>query len=193
MSNSKVKGELSATCKTFLKEWYANDKEEIHSKYIDKGNWCESETIDMMADVLGFGFASKNEKTLQDDYFVGTCDVDLPSTIVDVKSVWSKKSLDEKIIDGFDIEHEWQGHGYMHLYKKNKFILFYGLVDTPEEVNFGNAIEFNLPKEERWIAYEFDKNEDKIKEIIERVKQCRQWLYEYDKQIKSKIGKLIKY
>ena len=35
MGASKPAGQLSVTCKTFLKEWYANEYEEIHSKYIE--------------------------------------------------------------------------------------------------------------------------------------------------------------
>jgi len=88
MSNAKVKGELSAGCKTYLENWYANDNEEIHSKYFDKGNMVEIECIDLMASVLDKGLAFKNDEHKEDEYFTGTCDVQLDDTIVDVKSVW---------------------------------------------------------------------------------------------------------
>jgi hypothetical protein len=63
MGASKPAGNLSVTCKTFLKEWYANEYEEIHSKYIDKGNQVENELIDFMAIQLGYGMAEKNTTT----------------------------------------------------------------------------------------------------------------------------------
>ena len=37
MSKSKKPGELSQTCITYLKECYAEDKEELSSKYLTKG------------------------------------------------------------------------------------------------------------------------------------------------------------
>ena len=102
MSNAKVKGELSQTCKTFLHEWYAKENEQIHSKYIDKGNQVEDELIDFMAEQLGFGMAEKNRVTLSDEFMQGTCDVDLPTCIVDVKASWNKKTLQQVVIDGYD-------------------------------------------------------------------------------------------
>ena len=38
--------ELPETAKTFLQNWYANDQEQIHSKFIDKGNQVEIELIE---------------------------------------------------------------------------------------------------------------------------------------------------
>ena len=53
MANAKKEGERSAGCITYLKEWYAEqmfgDREEIRSKYMDKGNFCENEAIDICA------------------------------------------------------------------------------------------------------------------------------------------------
>lgn len=190
MSNAKAKGELSATCKTWLEEWYANDNEQIHSKYFDKGNMVEVECIDLMTNVLELGFAIKNDERLEDDYFTGTCDVQLDDAIVDVKSVWGRKGL-HAACDGLDKDYEWQLRGYMHLYGKPKAILFYGLCDTPEECNYGNEVIYSdMPLNERWVAYNMESDPELVQSIIDKVIKCREYLEEFDLKIKSKLGKL---
>jgi len=192
MGNAKVKGELSAGCKTFLKEWYADEKEQIWSKYLQKGNMVEGDCIDFMASVLGFGIASKNQyEPIEDEWFIGQCDVILSNLIVDVKSVWNRKTLQEAIIDPLDSDYEWQGRGYMHLYNKENFILFYGLLDTPAECNYDNEVIYSdMPEVERWVAYQVSHQEELIQQIIDKVERCREWLVEYDALVKSKRGRV---
>lgn len=192
MSNAKVKGDLSATCKTFLQEWYTGEVEPIKSKYIDKGNWVEDELIDFMAIQLGYGIAEKCKESRSDEYIVGSCDVELSDTIIDVKASWNIKTLHSAIIDGINSDYEWQGRGYMHLYGKSKFVLFYGLMDTPEDVNYGTAVDYShLPDSERWVAYQVLHDQSKVDEIIERVKQCRIYLEGYDAIMRSKLGRVL--
>jgi hypothetical protein len=190
MTSAKSKGELSSGCKTYLQEWYAGDNEPIFSKYFDKGNMVEDDCIDLMATVLNKGLAVKNAESKENEYFTGTCDVVFEDTIVDVKSCWNKKSL-QAACQGLDKDYEYQLQGYCHLYDKPKAILFYGLLDTPEEVNYGiEVIYSNMPIDERWVAYSFDCNDDIIQEIINKVIKCREYLIEYDTFVKSKLGKL---
>ena len=190
MSNAKTKGDLSAGCKTYLENWYANDNEEIHSKYFDKGNMVENECIDLMASVLDKGMAFKNDEHKEDDYFTGTCDVQLDDCIVDVKSVWGRKGL-HAACDGLDKDYEWQLRGYLHLYNKSKAILFYGLCDTPEECNYGNEVIYSdMPIEKRWVAYNIDADAELLQAIIDKVIMCREYLEEYDLKINNKLGKI---
>ena len=64
MGNAKAKGELSAVCTTYLKEWYAEklycDNEEIRSKYFDKGNLQENEAIEEVVNKFDLGLGFKN-------------------------------------------------------------------------------------------------------------------------------------
>lgn len=189
MSKGRKPGELSETCKTFLKEWYAGDNEQIHSKYLDKGNEVENDNIDFMAEVLGFGMADKNTVALSDEFMVGTCDVDLPSCVVDVKSPWNNKTLQDNI-NGINPDYEWQLRCYCRLYRKPKAILFYGLQNTPE-TDFSAEVSFDhIPKNERWIAYQIERDETLENQIITSVLACREWLAEYDKLVKSKLGRI---
>jgi len=190
MSNAKVKGELSAGCKTYLENWYANDNEDIHSKYFDKGNMVENECIDLMASVLDKGIAFKNDEHKEDEYFSGTCDVQLDDCIVDVKTEWGRKGL-HPACNGLDKDYEWQLRGYMHLYNKQKAILFYGLCDTPEECNYGNEVIYSdMPLNERWIAYNLESDSQLVQEIIDKVVKCREYIEEYASKINNKLGKI---
>lgn len=190
MGNAKVKGELSQTCKTYLHEWYANDKEQIHSKYMDKGNEVENDLIDFMAEVLGYGLAEKNTVRLHENWIEGECDVNLPDCIVDVKASWNKTTLHKQVLEGMDSDYRWQLIGYCHLYRKPKGILFFGLMNTPETDWAPEVIFEDLPPNERWIAYEVIPTKEDFEAIYDRVIKCREYLTEYDMLIKSKLGVL---
>jgi len=186
-----INPELPATATTFLKEWYAGDREDIWSKFVDKGNYVESELIEFMGEQLGEGFASKNQNPpKEDEYFIGTCDVELSNVIIDVKAAWNITTL-HAALNGIDPDHEWQGRGYMRLYYKPEFIVFTGLMNTPAEVNFDREIIYDhIPANERWVAYKVTRDVTIEDEIIERVKMCRAWLKKYDQLVKSNIGKI---
>ena len=192
MGNSKKAGELSQTCKTYLETWYANDNEEIHSKYFAKGNTVENELIDFMAEQLGYGMAQKNQEYKEDEWFTGTCDVVLNDAIVDVKAPWNRKTLLDSVSSDIDTDYEYQLQGYCHLYNKPKGILFYGLMDTPSDIAYTDedVTYSHLPDNERWTAFEVTYSEYKIKDIIQRVIQCREYLANYESLIKSKLGKI---
>lgn len=181
--------DLSDTCKSYLKKWYAGDKEQIHSKYLDKGNMMEDDAIDLMADVLGYGMASKNKVTFSDEFMIGTCDVDLPDMIVDVKCPWDNKTFLDNIF-GINPDYEWQLRGYLRLWRKDKACLFYALMDTPE-MDYTLEVSYShLPIERRWIAYMVERDEAIENKILARVIQCREWLAEYDKLVSASLGKI---
>lgn len=188
LREKKLTAKLPETCITYLKTWYANDQEEIFSKYMEKGNAVEDDLIDFAASVLGYGMASKNKVRISDEYFEGECDVEFPDAVMDVKAAWNRKTLHDRAIDGLCDEHEYQLRIYMHLYKKQKGILFTGLMNTPETDWRPEIIYEDMPANERWIAFNVTHAPAIILEIQERVILCRKWLTEYDILIKSKLG-----
>jgi hypothetical protein len=193
MSNAKTKGELSQVCKTYLHTWYANDQEQIRSKYIDKGNMVEDELIDFAAVQLGYGILEKNRESRSDEYFSGTCDVVSDDSVIDVKAPFNKKTLHDSIVGGLDKDYEWQLRVYCHLWQKPKGILFYGLMNTPEGLTYlsDEVIYDDMPSNERWVAYNVPHDPSRIEEVIDRVKQCREYLVRYDSIIRSQLGQLI--
>jgi len=191
MSNAKVKGELSQTCKTYLHEWYANDNEKIYSKYMDKGIAVEDDLIDFMAVQLGYGVAEKCRESRSNEWLEGSCDVLTHDAVVETKASWNNKTLHQQVIDGIDKDYDWQTVGYMHLYNRTKGILFFGLMNTPE-TDWAAEISFDdLDTNQRWLAYNIEYSEEKVQAIKERVYKCREYLKEYDTLIKSNLGKLL--
>ena len=192
MSKSKKPGELSQTCITYLKEYYAGDKEELSSKYLTKGILLEDEAIQFASKVLYGGIkAYKNEDIYANEWLVGTPDVILENSIIDTKCSWSRKTLLDSALE-LDTNYQWQLIGYMFLCNKDYATLFYYLGDTPAAANFGTKVSYShLEDFERWVSYEFKRDLDKEQEIIDKVEQCREWLKNYDAEIQARIGTRI--
>jgi hypothetical protein len=194
MSNppANKKGELSAVCTTYLKEWYAGEREEIFSKYINKGNIVEGKNIEFMSEIFGVQY-EKNTVQMYDEFMVGTCDVVHDDMIADIKSPWDIKTMNEKVDkEEIDKDYEWQGRGYMRLWNKTKFRLFYGLQNTPSMGEYIKEVIYDdMPIELRWVAFDIQRDILIEQEIVNRVLQCRAWLADYDKKIKARLGKVI--
>ncbi len=194
LRRKRASNDLPQTCKEYLHEWYANENKIVHSKYFDKGIMCEYEAIDFMAQVLEYGVAKKNTEQKENEFMTGSCDVDLPDAIADIKCSWDKETLQKNVL-GMDPDYEWQGIGYLILWKKLRFILFYGLMDTDASINFGEEVIYSdLPEEERWIAYQIEFTEEQLAAIFEQIKArvilCRSYLEIYDKKVRSRMGKI---
>ena len=191
MSNAKKEGELSAGCITYLKEWYSEqmfgDREEIKSKYMDKGNICENEAIDVCADQFAIFGLKKNELFLDGEFFCGTPDVITEEFIIDTKCSWSGKTFLDAVTSPLDTDYEWQLQGYMYLTAKAESRLVYVLLDTPEMGYISEVIYAN-PIEERFYSQTIKADFAKVEAIIAKVKKCREWLAEYDQTIKTKLG-----
>ena len=192
MSKSKKPGELSQTCITYLKECYAEDKEELSSKYLTKGILLEDEAIQFASKVLYGGIkAYKNEDIYANEWLVGTPDVILENSIIDTKCAWNRKTLLDSALE-LNTDYQWQLIGYLFLCNKEYATLFYYLGDTPAAANYGTKVSYShLEDFERWVSYEFKRDLDKEQEIIDKVEQCREWLKNYDAEIQAKIGTRI--
>lgn len=190
MSPAKKEGELSVTCMTYLKEWYANDNEEVHSKYMDKGNIVEHESLDFIANQFGLGILEKNQEQKENDFCTGSIDTEGPEYIIDNKAAWSQKTLNDNI-DGPNEEYLWQGRVYMWLWNKDQFVVMHTLLDTPEEANYGREVIYqDRPVEQRFIGYGIKRDPAYEDAITMKVLQCRKWLEQYDKKVKSMLGKI---
>lgn len=191
MSNAKTKGELSAGCITYLKEWYAeqmyNDREDIESKYLNKGLECENDAIRTCEDFFG-EFFKKNEQYFEGEFITGTPDILTKDRVIDTKCSWNGKTFLESITSPINTDYEWQLQGYMILTGKPLASLVYMLLDTPEHINYGREIEYKNPINERFFRFDLEKSEEKEAEIVAKVKKCREWLEEYDSKVKSLLG-----
>lgn len=191
MGRLKSFGELPETCATYLKAWHANDViQELNTKEINKGNAVEGECIDMCANVLNFGILDKNTQSIESDYFTGTCDVQHGDYIIDVKAPYCNRTFRNAICNE-NLIYKAQLQVYMHLYNKEKAILFYGLLDTPA-TDWSECISYShIPINERWGAIEYAYNPEYINDVVERVELCREWIDDYETRLNTKLGKLI--
>jgi len=191
MGSGKGDYGLSGTAISFLQEWYAGDNEQIRSKYLDKGILMENECIDFAAQKLKLGICTKNFQQFENEYMIGTPDVIELPILIDTKCCWNIKTLHSKLF-GIETEYEWQLTGYCGLTGAEKGILFYGLLDTPEDANFGIEVTYDhIPDDERWVAYEVLADFKKCKDIEEKVIACRKYLADWDKKVKARLGKVM--
>jgi hypothetical protein len=207
MTNPKSKKEdLSQTTKSYLqqlaKELLYNTKYTFSSKYTEKGNITEDNSIDFAAEQLGYGMLVKNEEFFKNDFICGTPDVITKDEIIDLKNSWDCFTfpLFEKEIPKKDYYYQLQG--YMALTDKQKAKLVYVLSDTPDnliqkeayywcknngydELDEDIYLEFeqrmtydDIEPQFKIKVFEIERNDDVIKEIYERVNLCRDYLKE---------------
>ena len=190
LTNGKDELKLGATMTTHLKKWYAEQKsgvrEEICSKYFDKGNMCEADAIDITAERLGLGILEKNLVHFNDEYFQGTPDVYTDELVIDTKCSWDYTTFLDAVTSPINKDYEAQLQVYMHLLGLKKAKLVYVMLDTPAEANYGEDIFYShLPIEQRFFAFELEYDPAMILAMQDKVTNARTFLNDYDNKIKQ--------
>lgn len=203
MTTPRSKGEvLSQTTKSYIKELVLEHKygirKEINSRYLDKGNMVENQSIELTEKVLDLDLIVKNESYFENEFICGTPDIIMGDTIIDVKSSWSAHTfpffLDEELPNK---DYYYQLQGYMALTGATKGMVVYCLINTPEEIvldeirrtswsrheldvteeteaEVRQQHEFDhIPEVNRVKAYHIERNEDVIQAIYDRVNECK--------------------
>jgi len=165
MAASRTKGEqLSKTAKSYIQELVLEHKygikKEFYSRYTDKGNECEEESITLANEVLNVGFIYKNEEHFQNDWVTGTPDVNTDEILLDVKTSWDATTFPffEDEIPNKDYYYQLQG--YMWLTGKEEASLVYCLTNTPQEM-----VEDEV-RREHWKQHAIDESEE-IRAFVE--------------------------
>lgn len=190
LTSGKDELKLGAALISYLKNFYAEQKsgvkEEIKSKYLMKGNLCESELIDVTAERLGLGILEKNEIKFHDEHFQGTPDIITDELVIDTKNSWSYTTFLDSITSPINKDYEAQLQIYMHLTGLKKAKLVYGLLDTPAEANYGEDIFYShLPIEQRFFAFDLEYDPAMIEQMQIKVDNARAFLKNYDDKIKQ--------
>tara|TARA_R110001606_G_scaffold12732_3_gene55880 strand:- start:43 stop:822 length:780 start_codon:yes stop_codon:yes gene_type:complete len=198
-----AKPELSKGAKTYIRELWLEDnygiKQEINSRYIDKGNEVEYLSIELAETMLELGSMHKNEEQFENDYVKGSPDVITDTHIVDVKSSWSAATFpffDEALNNK---NYEWQLKCYCWLTNIHKAFLSYCLVPTPEtlvqddikrvswkrgEIEISQEVEDEvrafhnleaIPIINRIKSFEVNLNSDDIVKMKEKVSLAREY------------------
>jgi len=211
MTASRSKTEqLSKTAQSYIQELVLEHKygikKEFSSRYTDKGNECEEDSITLANEVLNVGFIYKNEEHFQNDYITGTPDVNTNEVLIDVKT-----SFDGTTFPWFENEipnkdYYYQLQGYMWLTGKEESLLVYCLTNTPEQIVEDeirrvhwkeHAIEESeeirhfieakhnfdhIPLEKRVKVFKIQKDESVIEAIKEKIELAREY---YNKIIET--------
>lgn len=187
-------------CKTWLKSKLFNRYPEIKSKYLDKGNIMEDDSLDQVAKRLDLGILIKNEKYYLNKWIEGTPDAVLTNCVIDVKNSWSWETFPLIESEIPDIEYYWQLQCYMSLTKKKSAKLIYTLLDTPLNLIKSEAYFYSkkngygeltqemfdkfkkkmtygdIPEHFKYKSFGIDRNDADIALIKERVIECREYI-----------------
>lgn len=215
MTDARSKAEtLSETTKTYLLEqWirskYGRDKD-ISNKYMDKGLFCEEDSLDLVSKVLYNRPVFKNKARYENEFITGTPDLITGDHVLDIKTSWDIFTFFNSDISK---AYYWQLQGYMALTGKRSAVLAYCLVDAPEHMieyekyNYAKKmglidasinpkylekalqIEKNMtfkdiPEPERVRTFNIEYNEADVFKLYERIEQCR--AYMNDLNVKNK-------
>ena len=213
MTNARSKSEvLSKTCKSYLEELALEEvygiRKEFSSRYTDKGNEVERESIDLAQDVLDMGFIYKNTEFFENDFLTGTPDVNTDTCLLDVKSSYDASTFPFFAEEIPNKDYMYQLQGYMALTGKRKSILAYCLVNTPydivedeirrahwkhhlidesdelrAEVEAKHVFD-HIPMEKRIKTFDVRYDKDIVKAIYDRVKECRVYYDQVINQLK---------
>lgn len=194
---------LSGTTKTYLQQLHKEEvfgkREELRSKYLDKGLQVEEMSISLYSDVTNQLFV-KNKERKTNDFITGEPD-NTQSKIRDIKSSWSLSTFpmhDERLSNK---DYYWQLQGYMELFDMEESELIYCLVDTPEELiadelrrvswkmgftadipqDLEDEVRSNMtfsdiPKELRLKVFEVKRDREQMQLLENQIKLCREYL-----------------
>lgn len=189
---------LKTFCEVWLKQKLYKRKKEFTSKYTEKGDAVEQESLIKIKDHLGLASISKNDEYLENQYIHGTPDVN-ESLLIDAKNSWDCFTFPLFETELPEDKYYWQGQGYMALTGKDECHFAYVLCDTPEHLirneaksfcyrsgyemspdimeDFKNKMTYSDISDELKIkVFTVKRNDSDIQKIYERVKCCRTYL-----------------
>lgn len=203
---------LSKTAKTFLIRRYVIEKYyrdyEATPLQLVKGIKAETNSLQFYCSVTGEKH-KKNKKKYENDFLIGTPDVVEGDLVIEVKSSWDIFTYLKNVNNDVNIQYYWQLQGYLSITGKKNAELVYCLVSTPDEIieeeyarifaknpsisdtnkrkELYDSLYFNMrfddiPKEERILRFTVERNDRDIDRIHKKVKQCREFLLEFQER-----------
>jgi len=200
----KDAGNLSETAKTFVEDKWLFEQfgfsELLKNQYIDKGNECEQDSMDLVSQVVKGGFRARYNTKLQNEYVIGTPDIVLQDCVEDIKTSWNLKTFFNAELSKMYYA---QAQCYMWLTGKLNYRLIYALVPTPQSMvlNECEKLVYKYGKNyenEDYIkeCQQIQRNNDLIKELPTE-KRVKVFAFDYDsayiETLKVKIEKAREY
>lgn len=192
---------------TYILEKYGRVKE-VSTKEMKKGNLVEDDSINLVSVVDGVLY-SKNTDRFSNDFITGTPDIINGDEIIDVKSSWDIFTFLSNVQEPISDIYYAQLQGYMALTGAKVGTIAYCLTDTPLSIVEGekyallrnldvvteedptykrevaklerNRCFSDIPIEERVLTFSIDRNDDYIEKTYRKVKKCREFLFEFER------------
>lgn len=194
MTNSRTKGQLSKTAQSYVETWIKEQiykrRKVITTKYMDKGNMVENESISFAGRVLNSDI-TKNEQRYENELLIGTPDVITEDYVIDVKNSWDCFTFPLFYENVPNKDYFYQAQGYMALTGLSHYKLIYTLLDTPDslierEFKYASELHYDtFAKDYRYSEideayririFEIERDDDVIDAINGRVIECREYI-----------------
>lgn len=195
----KDQDKLSQGAMTYLtqlaKEYVYDYQNPINSKYIEKGNECEQDSIDLLNELMiesgEFVSYEKNDIRYENSLLTGEMDIVAVGQKLtrDTKTSWNLDSFPSTVEEALNQSsasmYEWQGRGYMLLLNEhgieiNHHIVDYCLVDTPDRLisAFDDSLHTfsHYPTKMRVTSVKYERCIEKEEMIRERVRLAQDFL-----------------
>lgn len=213
-----AKGELTVANKTYLREIFTEvttgKRKEITCKIFEKGHFMEEDGVSMVNKTLYPNeLLLKNRQRKTNEWIEGECDVVHGDIIYDVKNAWDRFTFGKAELTD---DYEWQGRGYMWLWNKPMFRLFYCLNNMPDHLladeerklfykhNFISIEDReylrlcdelrafhnydDMPMEERFKVWEIQHSDEAIDKLKAKIGKCRTFLNDLLTEEKERIA-----
>lgn len=176
---------LGKTGHSFIEGWVKEQvygrRKHLSNKYLDKGNACENEAIELVSSECFDGaMMFKNEEFFRNDYFTGTPDLIHDGKIIDIKCSWDAFTfpLFEKELPTKDYFYQMQV--YMQLTGLDKAEVIYCLMNTPEDLIYKENPEDhnydNIETKYRIKRFEVLRDDEVIEKMKSRVIESREYI-----------------
>lgn len=195
MTESRTKSEtLSQTTKSYIaakaKEDFFGYNSFVSTKAMQKGTDWEHESIELVNQVRDT-FYIKNDDTIENEYMIGTPDIILDNSIIDIKTSWSLETFPAISAEGINKDYEWQLRGYMWLCDKDSAELIYCMIDTDDFLlsDWDNKTIHkvsHIDPKKRITILEYQRDTAIEEAIRERLIACTEYYNEYINQLNNK-------
>jgi len=194
MANDRSGKNMGQTAKSYIeqiaKETFFKYRTEINSKYIDKGQQQEHDSIELLNIVRQESYA-KHIGRVENEYLTGECDILAEDRIIDVKTSWSLETWPELPKKAANSEYEWQVRAYMMLYDRNMAEVIHCMVTTDPDLlsaydNHSLHQVDHIPADKRITVVSYERDILLEAEIMDRLKMCSEY---YDQYMQLLINK----
>jgi len=205
LSNPQLPAGAKTYCEVWHKEQIYERRKEISGGPLEKGNFCEDESIRFL-NIQLLDDHVKNEIYKEDEWMTGTADIISGDMVIDMKNSFT---FDTFPLHDFGIKNKdyfYQLQVYMHLYGKQRAELRYALMNMPHHMieraakreayytnseyddvftKVYNQLTYDkIDPKYRYKIFKIEFDPSIIEEVKKRVILCRKYITELDERIK---------